>query len=98
MTHACLHSMHLHILQLRLNVLRCAPDQRKGQHMRLGNLDIYTTRRTATCAPSDIHERSFISIQQGWTPNNWQITVGAVVRGGESNGSKQQGSSRGHSW
>ena len=44
--------------------------------MKLGKLDIYATRRTATCAPADIHERSLISIQQGWTAHDWEITVG----------------------
>ncbi|MGZ5176575.1 MAG: hypothetical protein ACXWCW_20795 [Burkholderiales bacterium] len=42
--------------------------------MKLGNWDIYATRSTAACAPSGL--RLLLSIEQGWSEHDWEITVG----------------------
>src|SRR4051812_46661885 len=86
MTAAALHRMHslthsfcCDVVRCTLNaVLRivCAASHRttKGEHSEATQLGPYATRSSATCAPSGL--RLLISIERGWTENDWEITLG----------------------
>ena len=44
--------------------------------MRLGNFDVFITRRTCMTAPGDALDRGVISLQQGHSKEDYDITVG----------------------